>query len=463
MPKRNPPRAPIAHRWVTAAVAAAAVCGGLSATPAHGQMSTEEANKRLLARAAAHRAAEVEKRRPLLNELKAKAAAGDAGAVWTFAVQKQLVSVVKGQVQIEPDAEWSDVKRSYLAWVDGRAGGTARREGLSAAAAAMGADTVAVVFGPDAVSRFTAAATAGHHPSQLYLAQMYLRGWGVTQDDGRGRQLLTAAATGGYPPAANVLARAYLNGWNGLAKDPAAAVAWATRAARAGDVPSRTLLGIMYSDGTDLPRDMDRAMDWFYKAATAGDADAAGLLAFTLATGDHWPADPAEGFQWATAGATAGDARCAFLLGLMYEDGSGTRRSLASAQRWYQTAADAGNADARLAVARVGRQRQAIADRRAQADADRQRQMAADQAGVGPRRDLDMGRPGPRSPWPNYNGPWQVCPVCGGTGIDAAAQRTNTTMAGVIASSAPPMGITVARNALVYCSTCGGTGRIPLQ
>ncbi|HEY8668178.1 MAG TPA: hypothetical protein VIL86_16135 [Tepidisphaeraceae bacterium] len=65
--------------------------------------------------------------------------------------------------------------------------------------------------------------------------------------------------------------------------------------------------------------------------------------------------------------------------------------------------------------------------------------------------------------FPNWHGHWRICPVCGGTGRDAEAEReANTRNAGIVgAQIAGTGGSARFKGAVIACDACGGCGEVP--
>jgi len=65
--------------------------------------------------------------------------------------------------------------------------------------------------------------------------------------------------------------------------------------------------------------------------------------------------------------------------------------------------------------------------------------------------------------FPNWDGPWKVCPICRGTGRDADAEReVNTRNSGIIGGQiAGTGGSARIKGAVIECEVCGGNGDVP--
>jgi DnaJ-class molecular chaperone len=74
----------------------------------------------------------------------------------------------------------------------------------------------------------------------------------------------------------------------------------------------------------------------------------------------------------------------------------------------------------------------------------------------------DQHKPGPMTKFPDWNGPWKMCPVCQGTGHSEASRvQTQTNIGPILGQVAGTGGSARIKNAIVYCEYCGGTGQVP--
>ena len=122
------------------------------------------------------------------------------------------------------------------------------------------------------------------------------------------------------------LADMYLNG-DGLPQDDAQAILWFHKSAEQGNPEAQFRLGLMIRDGRGAPRDDAEALVWLRKAADQGDVQAEVNLAEMYQLGLGAPKDEAEAFAWYRKGADAGDATAQYKLALMLKDGNGAPRT----------------------------------------------------------------------------------------------------------------------------------------
>ncbi|WP_173980533.1 tetratricopeptide repeat protein, partial [Magnetospirillum sp. UT-4] len=161
-----------------------------------------------------------------------------------------------------------------------------------------------------ALTLFRSASEVGHVDAQLYLADMYESGRGVTQDF-------------------------------------AAAMRWYRISADQGDHRAQLNLGVMYERGRGVPQDLTEAVRWYRKAAAdKGEVGAAAQsnLGDVYATKQDWP----EAAKWYRMAADQGHAWAQFNLGLSYHRGQGVAQNYSEAAKWYRMAADQGHARAQF-------------------------------------------------------------------------------------------------------------------
>ena len=166
-----------------------------------------------------------------------------------------------------------------------------------------------LVVGPDlnaneALAWFERAAQRRYPPAQVILAVMYINGWGTrvnyaaalhwlnaaADQLGRPRDLATAAkwyrraAEVGNPLGENNLADLYLRG-EGVKQDDSAAFFWFQKAAQQRHTGACIKLGYMYAEGRGVARSPTRSADLWTRACDGRDALACVELARAYATG----------------------------------------------------------------------------------------------------------------------------------------------------------------------------------
>jgi len=143
------------------------------------------------------------------------------------------------------------------------------------------------------------------------------------------------------------LAERYLKG-KGVPQDNAEAVKWFRKAADQGHARAQFNLGLMYTKGLGVPQDYAEAAKWFRKAAEQGTAEAQTNLASMYLNAEGVARDYTEAVKWYRKAAGQGDAVAQFNLGLMYGKGRGIPQDYAEAVRLYRQAAKQGHAIAQF-------------------------------------------------------------------------------------------------------------------
>lgn len=123
--------------------------------------------------------------------------------------------------------------------------------------------------------------------------------------------------------------------------------------AREGAAAAQRNVGQLYRLGQGVPRDTAVAANWYRLAAEQGLARAQSNLAALYLQGDGVEKNPAIAAEWLRRAAAQGHTLSQFNLGLMYESGFGLDISLVKARSWYELAADAGNTRARERLANL--------------------------------------------------------------------------------------------------------------
>jgi TPR repeat protein len=239
----------------------------------------------------------------------------------------------------------------------------------------------------EAESQLHAAANKGSGLAAHYLAQMYMNGKGVKQDDAKGMEWAlvgaklgnlqaqndvgflfgmgrgtkkdeeqalrwyTVAADQGNAIAAYNVGVSYANG-RGARADPQKAVDYYRRGSELGYAPAANALGDMYRFGRGVGLDINRAAQWYRIAADMGDASASNNLGYFYATGQGVQPDDRRAVELYRHAADLNDASALNNLGYMYEVGRGVPVDLNLALSLYKRAADLGE---RTAVSNLSR------------------------------------------------------------------------------------------------------------
>jgi TPR repeat protein len=149
-------------------------------------------------------------------------------------------------------------------------------------------------------------AERGNAEAQAQLGQLYLSGYGVSQDAGVALRWFGAAADLGHLMARNMLGRCHQFGW-GCEPNPTTAVRHYRIAADAGLDWGLYNYAMLLTSGSGVEQDEALAFDLFLRAAQAGHAKSMNLV------------------------------------GRFYEEGIVVQRDVAHAKLWYQRSAEGGD------------------------------------------------------------------------------------------------------------------------
>ena len=122
---------------------------------------------------------------------------------------------------------------------------------------------------PKKPSLYRHLATQGNSWAMFRLAQSYLNGTGVPQDDGEALAWFQQAAGQGYIPAAVALGMMHSDS-RAFAPDYPVAAKWFGQAAVEGDAEAQYRLGMLQRQGLGLGKNPQQAAEWLRKAATQG-------------------------------------------------------------------------------------------------------------------------------------------------------------------------------------------------
>ena len=154
---------------------------------------------------------------------------------------------------------------------------------------------------------------------------------------------LAALADGGDARARTLIAQDYLRG-EGLPQNDVAAARWSLLAAAQGQPVAQYMLGTLYQQGAGLASDPHAAFRWFQAAALQGNRKAMHNLAIAYAQGQGVEKNPQESARWFARAAMLGYVDSQFDLAVLYERGEGVPQSLSDAYKWYAIAAAQGDA-----------------------------------------------------------------------------------------------------------------------
>ena len=175
-------------------------------------------------------------------------------------------------------------------------------------------------------------ARSGDPEAMMQMAQAYLNGDGVEQDNAKAVEYMRMAAEEDLPEAQYNLALFYCQG-DGVERSFAQARYWMERAEENGD-----------EDAPGILAELEKA-EKFEAAAKAGDVQAKAELASILMQ-FRSEENLRECVAYAREAAEAGNALGMYTLALAYEHGRGVEESAGDAFAWYRQAAELGYAPA---------------------------------------------------------------------------------------------------------------------
>jgi hypothetical protein len=120
------------------------------------------------------------------------------------------------------------------------------------------------------LKEFRPLAERGNAASQYILGLMYVKEYGVSQDEIKTVKWYRKAAEQGYAIVQNNLGVMYDKGY-GVSQDYKEAVKWYRKAANQGNANAQNNLGGMYALGRGVPKNYVFAYMWWNIAGTSGD------------------------------------------------------------------------------------------------------------------------------------------------------------------------------------------------
>ena len=126
-------------------------------------------------------------------------------------------------------------------------------------------------------------------------------------------------------------------------------------AAEGGNADAQFALSQRYLFGIRAPKDFRKGLVYLKKASDKGHASAQTVLAGYLSDGEVLRQNLDEALRLFMLAAEQGLPDANYELGMMYEEGVGVDKNIEEAIRLYRLAANADDADAKQALARLGR------------------------------------------------------------------------------------------------------------
>jgi TPR repeat protein len=152
-------------------------------------------------------------------------------------------------------------------------------------------------------------------------------------------------AESGDAKAEAQLAQLYVKG-EGLTNSYVEAAKWFRRAADQGNSDGQLGLGELYEAGQGVPKDLDQAVKLYRQAAEQGNANGQYTLAFMCESGRGVRQDHVEAAKWFRRAAEQGQPLAQYDLGQRYNLGVGVAADRVEALKWLTLAAAHGQTDA---------------------------------------------------------------------------------------------------------------------
>ena len=184
-----------------------------------------------------------------------------------------------------------------------------------------------------AITKFTVLATNGHAHAQLYLAEMYKSGQGVSSDYEAGHEMMLRSAENGHAESAYRLG---LEHDRIFAKKDSLekAIPWYELAAKKGHKKSLGRLAALYEIETGDFANKEKYLHWLHKAADAKHASSMLALARLYNIGKLVKADQVEAVRLTKDAAKYGNPEAQYYLSRMYADGQGVEADPDEAAKW---------------------------------------------------------------------------------------------------------------------------------
>ena len=189
------------------------------------------------------------------------------------------------------------------------------------------------------------AARLGHTKAHNDLGTIFVKGYGVGQNDAEAFQWFKKAAALGDPLGQYNLAWSYALG-RGTALNFSEALRWFMTSADGGLAVAQLRLGQMYLNGEGgVKKDYAVSAKWLKLAAQQGNAAAQNSLAVLYENSLGVPKDPYEAVNLFRRAAEQGEPRGQANLARMYENGlGGLKRDINQALFWYILSSEQGEA-----------------------------------------------------------------------------------------------------------------------
>lgn len=178
--------------------------------------------------------------------------------------------------------------------------------------------------------------------SPMRIGEIYICGYGVTQNESEGLKWVQIAAENNNSEAQTTMGRYYTH----IGED-SKAFNWFFKAAQNGDDYGKYWLGKAYLEGKGTTQDSKKALRWTLSSAQCGNPGAQWEMAIAYFEGHNHPFDldcnAEEVIMWTQKAAENGLPVAQYYLGLFFLDGfNNTPIDKHFAKKWIQKAADQG-------------------------------------------------------------------------------------------------------------------------
>lgn len=193
--------------------------------------------------------------------------------------------------------------------------------------------------------------------AQYVMGELYLFGWGVSQDYNVAERWFLKAANQDCTDAQRALSRLYLDGV-GVSKDYTKSIYWLKKSAELGDPNSQYDMGVAYSPLGSIFRKTEQddieSFRWYLKAAMQNHTQAQLCVADIYMKGNSAvQCNVSKALEWLNRAAFLGETAAQFQLGIIYEDGEIVEKNISKALSWYSRAAEQGDGDAQIRMGEI--------------------------------------------------------------------------------------------------------------
>lgn len=236
---------------------------------------------------------------------------------------------------------------------------------------------------PIAAEELQRCASKGNLEAICFLAELYLKGFGVPKDPDQAFKLFSEAEQKGSKYATIAIGEFYMNGeiveqdraegyrrlidgYNHLKVPVIAgelalcyyldeeyenALKYARLAADAEEEVGYLILGNLYLDGLCVEQDNSKAFEYFMQSAAQGNFTASNQIGWMYSEGCGVEENPEQAFFWYNESAQKGHPRGMNNLAYCYQKGYGVTQDFEKAAEWYKKSADLGVVESMIELA----------------------------------------------------------------------------------------------------------------